>query len=106
MPNAVPSHRPSWIGPTTRHQRYDRDSRDGDLKFFYNSGAWRKARALKLGDDPLCERCAEAGRLTAASHVHHRIEVRDDRSLALEQGNLESLCHPCHSRHHASGQAP
>jgi 5-methylcytosine-specific restriction protein A len=101
MPSRVPSFRsPSLAGD--RHREYDRFARDREAKRFYDSGPWRKLRAWKLATDPLCERCKASGRYVAASHVHHRTERSEAPELALDEANLESLCHPCHSRHHAT----
>lgn len=65
----------------------------------YDRRAWRDgARPLKLRRNPLCERCLLAGDHKPAEHVHHRIDVAEDESLAYDLANLESLCHECHSR--------
>jgi 5-methylcytosine-specific restriction endonuclease McrA len=70
---------------------------------FYSRRAWRGSeskagvREIKLAQDPLCEKCKERGELTPAVHVHHEVEVKRDESLALDLGNLVSLCHSCHS---------
>ncbi len=102
MPYRVPSHTPARLPAPGRHREYDRAGRDPESKRFYDSGRWRKARLSKLRTDPLCERCRSRGLLVPAAHVHHRIELRDAPELALDESNLESLCHPCHSRHHAA----
>ena len=64
----------------------------------YNSNRWRKLRAMKRSQDPMCEQCAREGRITPAQQVDHRepIARRPDRVWDLT--NLESLCIPCHSR--------
>ncbi|WP_407673585.1 HNH endonuclease [Paludisphaera rhizosphaerae] len=46
----------------------------------------------------MCASCAKEGRHVAAAHVHHMIDLADAPELALTYSNLESLCHPCHSR--------
>lgn len=104
MPSRPPTRRPAWAAASTRHQRYDARNRDARSKQFYASAAWKKARATKLALDPLCEVCRKQGQLRAASHVHHLVEIRADWDLRLEMGNLESLCHSCHSRLHAESR--
>lgn len=102
MPKRVPSYRPASGIPTQRI-----DARRTDTKAFYNSKAWcgpQGARQQKLRQDPLCERCKREGRYVPATHVHHKVEVRDDPGRALDIENLESLCTPCHSRIHAYGR--
>lgn len=32
--------------------------------------------------------------------VHHIVELLDDWDKALDMDNLESLCNPCHNKHH------
>lgn len=66
---------------------------------FYNRAAWGKCRKLKLRRNPLCERCLrDEGRAIPAAHVHHVKDLADRPDLAYDLDNLESLCHPCHSR--------
>ena len=61
----------------------------------YNA-AWRRIRLQVMNDEPLCRRCADAGRVTAASLVHHI----DEDSTNNARGNLEPLCNPCHETEH------
>lgn len=89
--------------PKTRaeiHADYDSNRRSKDLAEFYSSAAWKNLRAAKLSANGLCERCIVSGRMVRAEVVHHKIEVSERPDLALRMGNLESLCHPCHNRHH------
>lgn len=106
MPSRVPSHRPARLAAPSRHRDYDRFARDASAAKFYSSAVWRRCRALKLRIDPLCERCKASGSLVSAAHVHHKQERRDRPDLELELSNLESLCAPCHSRHHAGAGTP
>lgn len=100
MPARVPTFKAPTLGD--RHREYDRFARDREAKRFYDSTPWRKLRAWKLATDPLCERCKASGQYVAGSHVHHRVERSEAPDLALDETNLETLCHSCHSRHHAS----
>ena len=64
---------------------------------FYQSTAWRKLRALKLEQEPMCEECLKAGRLTPAQMVDHIVPInKGGASLDIE--NLQSLCNACHAR--------
>jgi len=66
---------------------------------FYGRTAWARCRALKLRRNPLCERCLrEEGKTVEARHVHHIQDLAERPDLAYDLDNLESLCHPCHSR--------
>nr|DAH08110.1 MAG TPA: HNH endonuclease [Caudoviricetes sp.] len=68
---------------------------------FYQSTAWRKVRAVKLSQDPLCEECARQGMAVPAQMVDH-IRPINEGGAALDMKNLQSLCHTCHNR--KSGQ--
>ena len=71
-----------------------------------NTTRWVKLRSAYLNKHPLCEACAQQGRVTAAQEVHHRTPVENAASLAgMEQlmydpGNLQALCHNCHIEAH------
>ncbi len=102
MPHRIPTHRsPAQPPASSRHRLYDRTARDQVSKAFYDCARWRKARLMHLREHPLCAACLQDGQYTAASHVHHVIELASDRGLALDGHNLQSLCHSHHSQIHA-----
>ena len=72
---------------------------DEDLKrdSWYSSRDWRHLRRAYISRNPLCEFCARRGITKAADVVDHIIERKDDDSLRLDSGNLQSLCHKCHN---------
>jgi 5-methylcytosine-specific restriction protein A len=77
-----------------RTRFYDRHVRDRDAKRFYDSARWARARAIKLANDLVCERC----RRVFAEHVHHRKPLRlCSPAERTDQRNLMSLCNSCHS---------
>lgn len=61
---------------------------------------WRRVRKQALREHPLCQRCEEAGRVTAASIVHHIIAIEDAPRLRLDLANLMTLCRECHEEIH------
>ena len=64
---------------------------------FYHWPVWRRLRIQALERDHyLCQECLRQGRLTAATEVHHKQEIRTHPELALVLSNLESLCWKCH----------
>lgn len=68
---------------------------------FYKTKEWRKKRLEMLKRDNFeCQMCKERGLQTQAQTVHHIVHLRDDRSLALEDSNLISLCNSCHNEVH------
>lgn len=60
---------------------------------FYQTKAWRQLRRIKLGRQPVCERC----RVALATEVHHIENARGNEEGRLDLDNLQSLCHRCHS---------
>lgn len=70
------------------------------LKGFYNSTAWKKQRLIILHRDHYT--CTQPGCHNVASEVHHKIELNEtnvnDLNICLNEKNLVSLCHDCHTR--------
>lgn len=83
-----------------RHaQEWNRESgknKSGDP--FYSGKRWRRLRAAKLQNEPLCAKCFKQGKVTAANEVHHVKPRLQHPELSYEWGNLECLCKSCHSR--------
>ena len=44
----------------------------------------------------MCERCLEAGRVTATTECHHIISIADAPHLMMERSNIIAVCHQCH----------
>lgn len=81
------------------HPRKKEDAEKNDLKKsgFYHSPAWRRLRLLALQRDHyLCQECLRKNTITRATEVHHLHPIADHPELALDLGNLESLCWDCH----------
>ena len=82
-------------------------SQKTDKAKIYNSREWKALRAAKIQANPLCERCLEAGYVTPARTVHHKIPIETARNyeemkrLAFcGMAGLQSLCFQCHSDIH------
>ena len=72
---------------------------------FYKSQAWMNcARAYRRSVGGLCERCNQAGLITPAEEVHHKIKLTPENisrpEIALSWGNLIALCKDCHMKEH------
>src|SRR5262245_3544148 len=61
----------------------------------YNSGFWKRRRALQRRLEPLCRMCAAEGRVEAAACVDH-VEAHCGDVNRFVRGELQSLC----LRHH------
>ena len=66
-------------------------------KRFYDDPRWKRLRLAFLKQSPLCEDCRLRGRITVASHVDHKVAIKDAPERALHWSNLAALCGPCHS---------
>ena len=58
---------------------------------------WSKRRNDQLARDPWCRECSKRGLRVRATDVDHVIPHRGNLDLFL-RGELQSLCHGCHSR--------
>ena len=58
-----------------------------------NSSRWRRIRVQVLTREPLCRMCAARGLEVLATDVDHISGDPSDNTA----GNLQSLCHACHS---------
>lgn len=75
--------------------------RDPQVKRMYNSLRWKKRRAAQLAKDPWCAECLLREMYIPASEADH-IEPHHGDAAKFFQGELQSLCKPCHSRKTAS----
>ena len=78
-----------------RDKVYDETRRNKRSSAFYHTTRWKKTRAAYIRRHPLCEICQRQSIITAATEVHHIIELADG-GAALEYDNLMALCHSCH----------
>jgi 5-methylcytosine-specific restriction protein A len=76
-------------------QKYDR-FRGGARARGYDAD-WDRARRAHAAVEPLCRRCAQRGLDVPMSVVDHIVPIPVAPELRLEDGNLQSLCHTCHS---------
>ena len=68
-----------------------------DIQRLYTSSRWQAIRRMQLSREPWCAECLTKGVYTQATDVDHVQPHRGNRA-AFYQGELQSLCHPCHSR--------
>ena len=78
------------------------DSRSEEAKtwrWMYKTDAWTKRlRPDQLAREPWCAECARIGFRVRATDVDHIVDHKGDPELFFDSGNLQSLCHSCHSR--------
>ncbi|MBV8092091.1 MAG: HNH endonuclease [Acetobacteraceae bacterium] len=99
MPVRPPLHRPA--GQPARGA-YDRERPSSDKRGY--DRLWFRFRTYVLATEPLCRDCAAAGRITAATEVHHLVRIRDRPDLRLDRENVVALCKSCHSARTARGE--
>lgn len=81
-------------------------AKDRDYQKLINTSRWLRLRRAVLTAQPLCQRCKDEGRITAATEVHHvrpveeAITYTDKRQRMYDAHNLRALCHDCHVRTH------
>ena len=81
-----------------RHQLYDKYRRDKKAAAFYNSKEWRIIREQVMTRDlGLCQECFRNKKITIATEVDHIVPIKVEWAFRLELGNLQALCHKCHT---------
>lgn len=77
--------------------RETRDDEQVERRSFYDTAQWRfHVRPAKLRADPLCQRCAFLGQMTAAVDVDHWQSIASG-GHKTDPANLVSLCKAHHS---------
>lgn len=63
----------------------------------YHDKRWKQLRRRKLRESPYCAVHEAKGQAIIATDVDHIVPHKGDGSLFFDYGNLQSLCHSCHS---------
>lgn len=100
MPTRAPLHRSANHSLKQKQARQDNDRYRLTADERGYDKQWRKVRAVKLQNDPLCEHCAKNNKITIATMVHHVMTINERPDLRLVLDNLESICAPCHAAIH------
>jgi 5-methylcytosine-specific restriction protein A len=64
----------------------------------YGTARWQELRLAQLRAEPLCDKCADRNRVTAATVVDHVERHGNDERRFYDPRNLQSLCKTCHDR--------
>lgn len=97
MPSLPKLTRRPWQPAPAKREYVQHAARDAR----YSSARWQAARAAQLARAPLCARCTEQGRTTAATVCDHITPVRLGGDF-WDTRNYQSLCRPCHQAKSAS----
>jgi 5-methylcytosine-specific restriction protein A len=89
---------PAHVDPATAKAKDLETHRDPNVRRLYASKEWKYLRDQQLDSFPLCQSHGEAGKDVPAEEVDHIVRHRGDPNLFFDPANLQSLCHPCHSR--------
>jgi 5-methylcytosine-specific restriction protein A len=92
MPKLPQSKPRPWIP-----KKKPKQIRQVDNSKFYNSKQWRATRNFYIQANPLCEECDRNGIITGAQCVDHITPITKG-GHETHQGNLQSLCNPCHAK--------
>lgn len=82
-------------------RKRENEQRDKAIQAMYGA-RWRKARAIYLRANPLCNACRANDLIVPATVVDHIVAHKGDESLFWNRANWQSLCAPCHSSKTAS----
>lgn len=77
------------------------DQRSEEAKHWrgwYKLARWQRMRERQLSLHPLCTFCLERDIVTEATVCDHIEPHKGDPDLFWDDGNLQSLCAPCHDR--------
>lgn len=88
------------FGYCDKHQPKRIDQRSAAAKArhrLYLLPVWVRLRQRQLLIEPYCRECAKRGQRTLATDVDHIVPHDGDMRLFVDENNLQSLCHACHS---------
>ena len=88
-------------GYCAAHQPRSKDQRSAEAqawRWMYGTDVWKRLRENQLLREPFCRERARRGVRRYATDVDHIRDHKGDWALFTDPGNLESLCHSCHSR--------
>lgn len=81
----------------------DKARPNSNLRRFYFTARWRRARDRQLADYPSCYDHEERGQLEPATDVHHKRKPQTELEF-FDPSFFGSLCHSCHSKRTARGE--
>lgn len=67
-------------------------------RWMYQTPEWQALRSDQLLREPWCRECAKHGVRTRATDADHIVDHKGRWDVFTDAGNLQSLCHSCHSR--------
>lgn len=98
MPMRPTQHRPAGYNPNAaKDYAKQLDKRRGSASERGYNSVWRSFRNRFLKEHPLCAYCLKQDVVTMATVVDHIIPHRGDPKLFWMEGNVQSLCPPCHN---------
>lgn len=78
---------------------HDRSTVAESWRWMYKTDAWLyDLRPTQLMREPFCRVCSQHGKRVIATEVDHVVDHKGDWQIFTDRGNLQSLCHSCHSR--------
>jgi 5-methylcytosine-specific restriction enzyme A len=67
-------------------------------RWLYSTRRWQEIRSAQLDAEPLCRMCAQEGIVMPANVVDH-VDAHKGDEQKFFNGEVQSLCKPCHDRH-------
>ena len=94
MPTAPKKIKRDWVKEYKPHERVK------DMRWFYNSHAWRKFSKRYKQNYPLCLKCEDEGIITAATVTDH-IQTYEQNPAGFDLSNLQEIyMQPLCKTHH------
>jgi len=91
-------------GRCATHSRQQEQARPNpEARLWYHTARWKRLKAQKKRDNPLCVDCQKHGYITEWTDLDHIIPHRGDPMLFWDTGNVEGRCHSCHSKKTKAG---
>jgi len=88
-----------------RRKKREKTFNQSAFQKYYNTPIWKKLRAAKIRNNPLCELCLKKNPpvIRQTEEIHHRVFIdidNPDPVLIYDYDNLQSLCKECHANIH------
>lgn len=98
-PGCVALTRDGWCPAHKPNPRKSVRRESAQWHNWYSLNVWtQELRPAQLLREPFCRECARHGFRVLATDVDHVQDHKGDWAKFIDESNLESLCHPCHSR--------
>ena len=96
----------AWIQKPKPTYNKAKTERVQEFQSIYQTSKWKRLKAAKRLNNPICEICEAKGITSPTEDIHHKIPFSlgetpsEVQSLAYDYRNLLSVCRVCHTKIH------